>query len=202
MRRGGAGRAAGRERRRRSGGGRSGLRRSGAGEVAGRAGPTLWRERPGAGFRHVLRLRDLERFLELLPDRDELVEGLDAVVLAPGDPELHGWYQTGVIAICAWSRELPQAMSYAHFERERPLLERLGVPIERRAHDVLALFDETTVRGFQLMEVFLHELGHHRDRVTTRTRIVCARGEPFAERYALEYGERVWARYREEFSHP
>lgn len=160
------------------------------------------RERPGPGFRHVLRRRDVETFLSILPDRDRLVEGLGAIVLARGDPELHGWYQMGVIAICAWSRELHLRMRYEHFAKERVLLERLGVPIERRAHDVLARFDEDTVRGFQLMDVFLHELGHHRDRVTTRSRVWCARGEPYAERYAIEYGEQVWARYREAFNHP
>lgn len=164
--------------------------------------PQIVRERPGKGYRHVLRRRDVETFLSILPDGDELMAGLDRVVLAAGDPELHGWYQTGSIAICAWSRELRQAMTHANYQRDRAVLEELGVPIERRAHDVLVHFDEATIRGFQLMEVFLHELGHHRDRVTTRSRVWCARGEPFAERYAVEYGERVWARYREAFGQP
>jgi hypothetical protein len=153
-------------------------------------------------YRHVLRRRDVEAFIEILPDWDVLSESLDTVVLARGDADLHGYYLPGEIGICAWSRDLTQRMSFQHFERERTLLERLGVPVERRQHDVRVHFDEETVRGFQLMEVFLHELGHHHDRLTTRRRWSCARGEPYAEDYAVEYGEQVWERYREAFNHP
>src|SRR5947207_13763624 len=44
------------------------------------------RRRPGKGYRHVLRKSDVERFIALLPDWDELSDGLDAIVLLPGDP--------------------------------------------------------------------------------------------------------------------
>jgi len=167
-----------------------------------RPSPVIDRERPGPAYRHILRRRDVESFIEILPDWEELSESLDAIVLARGDPELHGYYLPGTIGICAWSRELAQTMSFQHFSNERPLLERLGVPVEHRQHDVIVHFDEQTVRGFQLMEVFLHELGHHRDRMTTRRRWSCARGEPYAESYAVEYGERVWEGYRQAFNHP
>jgi hypothetical protein len=41
----------------------------------------------------------------------------------------------------------------------------------------------------------LHELGHHHDRMTTRSRRVGCRGEGYAEGYAWEYERLVWDRY-------
>ncbi len=49
------------------------------------------------------------------------------------------------------------------------------------------------------MDVFLHELGHHHDRMTTRSRSQAARGERYAETYANRYAERIWDAYQAEF---
>jgi hypothetical protein len=57
--------------------------------------PFIDRQRPGAGYRHLLE-RDVERFVELLPDWEELSQGLNAIVLAPGDPGVLGWHRRGV----------------------------------------------------------------------------------------------------------
>ncbi len=46
------------------------------------------------------------RLLELLPDWPELARGLDAVILAPGEEDCQGWYDNGIVAVCAWEREL------------------------------------------------------------------------------------------------
>jgi hypothetical protein len=53
---------------------------------------------------------------------------------------------------------------------------------------------ENTARAYQLLYMFLHELGHHHDRMTTRSRRATARGEPYAESYANRDTERVVAR--------
>lgn len=65
----------------------------------------------------------------------------------------------------------------------------MACPDARGAPQVEELLDRL---GFQLLHVLPHELGHHRDRMTTRSRISAARGEPFAERYANEVFERLW----------
>jgi hypothetical protein len=72
----------------------------------------------------------------------------------------------------------------------------LGVPIEERGPQWrLCRFTEATARGFQLLHVLLHELGHHHDQMTTRARLYSCRGEYFAEEYANRSALRVFDRY-------
>ena len=59
--------------------------------------------------------------------------------------------------------------------------------------------DEETVRAYQLLDVLLHELGHHHDRMTTGSQKRPARGETYAEQYAAQYAERIWDAYSAEF---
>jgi len=50
--------------------------------------------------------RDIERFINLLPDWEELSIGLNAIVLAPGNGRCDGWHRPGIVALCAWEMEL------------------------------------------------------------------------------------------------
>ena len=63
----------------------------------------LERHRPGRGYRHILSKSDVERFIALLPDWDELSRGLEAIVLLAGNPEYQGWCGPDWIGICGWS---------------------------------------------------------------------------------------------------
>lgn len=54
-------------------------------------------------------------------------------------------------------------------------------------------------RAFQLLHIFLHELGHHHDRMTTRSERRAARGESYAELYANVYLRSIWSSYVREF---
>jgi hypothetical protein len=164
--------------------------------------PAIDRARPGAGCRHLLRKADVERFLALLPDWDELSRGVDVILLAEGGGSM-GWYQDGLVAVCAWERELAWESDIKWLEEHRTELERLGVPIERRRKGLRWLgWTERTAKAFQLVHILLHELGHHHDRMTTRSRRECARGESYAERYALEHADRIWDAYVAEFGTP
>ena len=58
---------------------------------------------------------------------------------------------------------------------------------------------EGQARAFQLLHVLLHELGHHHDHMTTRSRRSAARGEWFAENYASQYEAQVWNDYLRRF---
>ncbi len=51
----------------------------------------------------------------------------------------------------------------------------------------------------QNLHILLHELGHHHDRITTRSRRRASRGESYAEQYARTYEERIWADYLRRF---
>lgn len=162
--------------------------------------PQFDREDPGRGYRHLLRSADVMRFIELLPAWDELAVGLDAVVLAEGEPDVDGWHSFGVIGLCAWERGLWRYHSPDYYHDHAMLWERLGVPARKAGGGLYELrFTEGTARAYQLLHVFLHELGHHHDRMTTRSRGRAARGEPYAEAYAHEHAETVWSRYLSEF---
>jgi hypothetical protein len=165
------------------------------------ARPVIDRLRPGKGYKHYLTISDVRRFIGILPDWSVLSIGLDAIVLAQREDCL-GWHWDGVVAVCAWEREYVLDWDATFVTEHRPVLERLGVqcePIENDPHGTWCYFDDASIKGFQLMHILLHELGHHHDRMTTRSRLRSARGELFAESYALKYADRLWHAYFREF---
>jgi hypothetical protein len=93
-------------------------------------------------------------------------------------------------------------MTEVGFEKEREVCARLGVPLEPAPDGVLCKFTESTARGHQLLATLLHELGHHHDRMTTKSRVKASRGEGYAEAYALKYAGEIWERYVQVFGLP
>jgi hypothetical protein len=67
-----------------------------------------------------------------------------------------------VVGICAWDRELEQTYSLAHVEEHAALLDRLQVERDLEGRGwVRCKFTRSTARAYQLLHIFLHELGHH-----------------------------------------
>ena len=161
--------------------------------------PEFVRQSPGKGYKHLLLKRDMERFVGLLPNWEELSRGLRYILLDAGGQSCYGWHRHGIVALCAWDRELWQEYDPDFFAEHREVFERIGVPHERQADGYRCLFTESTARAFQLLHILLHELGHHHDRMTTRSRRDAARGEPYAERYAREFEQLIFERYVSEF---
>ena len=160
---------------------------------------TIDRERPGRGHRHLLGKRDIERFIALLPDWEELSDGLTTIVLAAGERGLDGWHRRGMVAICAWPREQWETVADWYYDDHEALLARLGVEVEAVPGGQRLKWTEPQARAYQLVHILLHELGHHHDRMTTRSQGRAARGEPYAERYALRYEAQIWDAYLREF---
>jgi hypothetical protein len=162
--------------------------------------PVIDRERPGPGHRHLLRRPDIERFLDLLPDADAILVGLDAILLARASSSSDGWYHDGVVGLTAWPRELTQVWTADGVHDHTETLDQLQVPRTVLPDgDVRVEFTETTARAYQLLHVLLHELGHHRDRMTTRRQVHTGRGETYAEDYAVVHAARIWTRYADAF---
>lgn len=165
--------------------------------------PVIDRQRPGAGYRPVLMQRDVEEFIALLPDWGEMAQGLNAIVLAPGQGGTDGYHSRGVVHICAWEIGLWRESSTEHFQEHRDIWERLGVPCEFKTDDFsryfLCKWTQNTARAYQLLHILTHELGHHHDRITTASQKRAARGEPYAEAYARKYGDLVWERFTRHF---
>jgi hypothetical protein len=106
-----------------------------------------------------------------------------------------GYHARGVVAVCAWGAELWYDPIYPDWHRDHAeVLERLGVLVRKAGNRWIAEWTEDQAKAFQLLHVFMHELGHHHDRMTTASRRV-ARGESYAERFALEWEERLWDDY-------
>jgi hypothetical protein len=161
--------------------------------------PTIDRQRPGEGGRHVLMKRDVEQFIELLPDWADLAQGLRAIILAPRRDGCMGWHTPGVVAVCAWDRELQQDWTMAFVDEHAEVLRQLCVEQEPSESGTLCKFTESQARGFQLLHILLHELGHHHDRMTTRSQRRSSRGETFAEEYANRYAATIYSRYFDTF---
>ena len=164
--------------------------------------PAIDRRRPGPGYRHVLKKDDVARFIRILPNWPALAVRLNAIVLAPGDDGCYGWHRSGIVAVCAWGIELWQEWPLGFFEEHQRLFDRIGVPCEITDVACLCKFEPATVRAFQLIHILLHELGHHHDRMTTRSQRRASRGERFAEQYAQKFEAVVWNRYANEFGLP
>lgn len=170
--------------------------------------PTYWNTRqkelqvdirkPGKGYKHFLKKRDIIRFLELLPNWEELNIELDAVILAEGGGA-DGWYSNGVIAICAWEKNKTVSLYREYFDEHRDIFDRLNVEYEIKAKSVICHFTEDQIVAYQLLHIFLHELGHHHDRISTKEKIAVPRGEDYAESYAFKYEKIIWNRFFEEF---
>lgn len=158
------------------------------------------RERPGHGFKHLVRTDDVRRFVQILPMWDEVSEGLNAIVLARGEPDCDGWHYPGVVGVCAWERDLAvHGADDDWYQEHRGLLEKLRVPSARVGKGWDLEFDALTARAFQLIHVLVHELGHHHDRITSRHRRESGRGEQYAEDYAVRHEDEILAAYVTQF---
>jgi hypothetical protein len=161
------------------------------------------RHNPGRGHRHVLSRDDVESFIRLIPEWGELSRGLNAILLAPGEENTSGYYVPGVLHLCAWDEDLWLDLEPGFFEEHRDIFERLGVPSRLNPEEeaVTCFFEERTARAYQLLHIFLHELGHHHDYITSN-KAGLRRGEEYAESYARRYEALIWQRYKEHFGFP
>ena len=143
---------------------------------------------------------DLLAFFKIIPDWDTYSVGLRGVRLTQGESGFDGlYYHAGIICIPAWERDLWRFVNNRFFEEHRALYDRLGLSYEFHNGSWLLQFTENTVRAYQLLHIFLHELGHHHDRMNTRKKSHPARGEDYAEHWAFEFERKVWDGYQETF---
>ena len=157
-------------------------------------------ESPGKGYKHFLKKRDIIRFLELLPNWKEIDIELDAILLAQGGGA-DGWYNDGVIGICAWDKNKTCSLNKDYFNAHLDLFKRLEVDYEIKKEGVICHFTESQIIAYQLLHILLHEIGHHHDRINTKNKNGTARGENYAEEYAEKYEKKIWELYFNEFGY-
>jgi hypothetical protein len=173
----------------------------------GHEGFVLHRESPAPGFRHVVTKRDVLAFIDIVPDWPRFSERLERIVLNRGDDDCDGFYrfydreETGAIFLNAWPEDLWMEIATPYFDAHASIFERLGVSHERRKEDVFCRFTESQARAFMLLHVFLHELGHHFERVHQKHR-GSSKGEDYAERFASSRFAGLVPSYVEVFGDP
>ena len=109
-------------------------------------------ESPGKGYRHVLTKRDLQNFLDLIPDWTVLSHRLERIVLAVGsrDDGYHEFYhreETGAIFLHAWDEDLWVQVSSRYFEGHRDIFQRLGVSFDPGGDPVPCRFTERQAKA-------------------------------------------------------
>jgi hypothetical protein len=168
----------------------------------------LDRESPAKGHRHVLTKRDIREFVGIVPTWEELAVGLESIVLTSKGDDHEGLYRifqrekTGSIEIPAWEGELWKLVNPSYVDAHGTVFERIGLAFDRAGDDVECRFTHDQARAFLLLHVFMHELGHHVDRMLTKHRRAAVRGEDFAERYANDMLDRLWTPYVDLFGDP
>jgi hypothetical protein len=173
----------------------------------GLQGYVLDRESPGRGFRHVLNKRDVQAFIDLVPDWDRLSSRLERIVLASPDSQADGQYafyrreETGAIFLHAWRADLWIELTLGYFEAHQGIFERLGASYDRLKGGVMCRFTEAQARAFMLLHVFMHELGHHFDRIHQK-HWGASRGEDYAERFAARRFEQLLPAFVRVFGDP
>jgi len=154
---------------------------------------------------HLLSKKDIFNFIEIIPDWNRHAQGLSAVLLAEKHVGWDGWYSYGdsdvggIIGICAWTKDIWRKSNKQFYREHHQLFDRLGVRCEPRGEEVLCKFTEDTARAYQLLHIFLHELGHHQDRMTSKKKRATGRGENYAEDWAFKSERTLWDAYQQKF---
>src|SRR4051794_1699487 len=108
----------------------------------GHDGYVLDRESPGRDFRHVVSKRDVQVFIDIIPDWGRLSERLERIVLAghsadcDGAHEFYHREETGAIFLNAWRDDLWTDLTKVFFDRHAQIFETLGVSYDRREDSV------------------------------------------------------------------
>jgi hypothetical protein len=158
-------------------------------------------QKPGKGYKHFLKKRDIIRFLALIPNWEELSEDLHAIVLEQGGANYDGIYNNdGVICISAWEKEQDIFVNKEYFKEHQALFERLGIQSKEEENGFFCEFTIEQIKAYQLLHILLHELGHHYDRIKTKSKFKSSRGEQYAEDFAYINEKEMWEKYQEEFN--
>jgi len=173
----------------------------------GHDGYVLDRESPGRGFRHVVTKRDVQAFIDIVPEWDRFSERLERIVLAAPADDCDGAYEffhreeTGAIYLHAWREDLWTNLTVSYFDYHQHIFDRFCVSFDRQEDCVTCRFTEAQARAFMLLHIFMHELGHHYHR-TNQKHLGSNKGEDYAERFATSRFQQLFPAYVRVFGHP
>ncbi len=177
-----------------------------------RNGYVVDRKRAGKGYRHILKKKDIHDFTDIVPEWEIICEGIESIILDTGDEFIDGLYShynyegTGIIWLSAWSDDLWVDFNEAYFKQHQWLFDMLRVIYESKEKEKEIMwcchFTEPQAKAFLLLHIFLHELGHHVDKLRSRKQNIIRGGEEFAEKYANQTCKSIWPAYIAKFGQP
>jgi hypothetical protein len=126
---------------------------------------------------------------------------LEGACHADGEYEFFHREETGAIFLHPWEENLWVTWELPYFHAHREIFERLGVSFDEERKFVSVRFTEAQARAFMLLHVFMHELGHHHDRMTQKHH-GASRGEDYAERFAMRHFDELYPEYVRLFGDP
>jgi ribosomal protein L19 len=173
----------------------------------GHNGYVISRENPGPGCRHVVSKRDLQAFIDIIPEWSRYSERLERIVLAESDAGCDGAYlfyrreETGAIILCSLPEDLWAELPISYFIDHQGFFDAVGLAYDFAKETVNCRFTEAQARAFLLVHVFMHELGHHWDRIHQKHSDT-TRGEDYAEHFATSRFDQLFPAYVRVFGHP
>lgn len=154
--------------------------------------------------RVVLTKDEIWKFLRLVPDWKRVSIDLDEIYLCAGYYEdeigegVYEYPRFPAICLDGWNKGLRKSMDREYFQIHCDIFERFGVAVENVDGTFYAQFTENSAKAYQLLHIFLHELGHHHYRITKGWG-KDAGNEKYAENYAKKMERKIWPRYCEAF---
>jgi len=108
-------------------------------------------KKPGKGYKHFLKKRDVLKFIEIIPNWGEISKDLNAIVLASSDIDCDGFYNySGVICISAWEKEMDIWVNEWYYRDHKELFERLEVNATEKDNNIFYCeFDEDQIKAYQ-----------------------------------------------------
>ncbi len=170
-------------------------------------GLVIDRESPGHGCQHVVTKADLQAFLDIIPDWDRYSERLERIVLSARRDHCDGMYEffhreeSGVIYLHSWSQDLWLELEPHYFQAHQHIFDKLGVRYDISAGSTCCYFSPAQARAYTLLHVFLHELGHHFDRIHQK-HLGATKGEDYAEHFANSRFDLLLPLYEQTFGPP
>jgi len=163
------------------------------------------RERPDKGYKHVIKKKEIHDFIEIIPNWDEISLGIESIVLDSGDNSFDGLYRhfshenTGIIWLSAWPEKLWVNFDNEYFTEHKWHFDSIGLKYEKENEEWICYFTEFQAKTFMLMHIFLHEMGHHVDKLRSKNKNQMLGGEEFAENFANKMFEEIWPIYSIKF---
>ncbi len=114
----------------------------------------------------------------------------------------YGYEGTGIIWLSAWAESMWVEFNDDYFKEHQWHFDALGVHYEKNVEAWCCHFTESQAKAFLLLHIFLHELGHHVDKLRSKNQNIMRGGEEFAESYANQTFKEIWPLYLEKFGQP